>query len=272
MATKTWTNAAGDNLWTTAGNWSPSGVPGATDDVVFNETSSANVAAGAGLTAPASIKFNPGYEGEAGGSSGLIFGGAVAVLTYAARRGFLRIGASAGGVTTANVTTPGGVLYAVGTAGWSDLIVSRGRHFIDATSPVTTLRVFNDAIVDIDSNATAITTLWLGGRVRCNSRPITTANIAHSGTLTLRGQSTVTTINAYGTLVQEGSGTLSTVNLLPDGSVILTNDSKDFTGTTINVYAGYRRFDQRVPATNTNPWGTINYIGVQPGGQALPNI
>lgn len=266
MATKLWTNAAADNAWGTAGNWSASGVPSGSDDVIFDETSSANVNAASGLTAPASITFRPGYEGEAGGASGLIFGGALAALTYAARRGFLRIGASSGGVTAANVMTASGVLYAIGSTAWADLIVSRGRHFVEAA--VTTLQVYNDALVEVGSSGTAITTLILGGRATVTGRTITTANIAYSGTLTLRGSSPVTTGNVYGSMVQEGTGTLGTTNLFPAGSMILTPDSKAFTGTTINVHAGHRRFDLRLPSTNTQPWSTVNYIGVHTGNAA----
>lgn len=40
--TKTWTNGGGDNLWSNSANWSPAGVPGALDLVVFDGTSSAN--------------------------------------------------------------------------------------------------------------------------------------------------------------------------------------------------------------------------------------
>jgi hypothetical protein len=37
--TYTWTNTGGDNLWENANNWSPVGVPGTQDLVVFNSTS-----------------------------------------------------------------------------------------------------------------------------------------------------------------------------------------------------------------------------------------
>src|SRR5438477_9827026 len=34
-AEKVWTGAAGDTLWSTAGNWSPAGTPVAADNVTF---------------------------------------------------------------------------------------------------------------------------------------------------------------------------------------------------------------------------------------------
>lgn len=40
QAQKTWTGAAGDTLWHTAGNWNPSGVPTASDSVIINNSNS----------------------------------------------------------------------------------------------------------------------------------------------------------------------------------------------------------------------------------------
>ncbi|MCK6471638.1 MAG: C25 family cysteine peptidase [Planctomycetes bacterium] len=49
-ATKTWTGGAGNNNFNTAGNWSPSGVPGSGDDVVFNGVSPGDVTITSSLT------------------------------------------------------------------------------------------------------------------------------------------------------------------------------------------------------------------------------
>jgi hypothetical protein len=40
--TKTWTNGNGTNIWNDAANWDPSGVPGSSDDVVFDGTYTAD--------------------------------------------------------------------------------------------------------------------------------------------------------------------------------------------------------------------------------------
>ena len=45
--TETWTGAAGDGLWQTAGNWSPAGVPGPTDDACIGVAFSVTLSAGA---------------------------------------------------------------------------------------------------------------------------------------------------------------------------------------------------------------------------------
>lgn len=39
---KTWTNAGGDGLWSNGANWDPAGAPGPGNDVIFDNTSSAN--------------------------------------------------------------------------------------------------------------------------------------------------------------------------------------------------------------------------------------
>jgi len=52
---KQWTNGSGDNTWTNANNWTPSGVPTTSDDVFFDDTSPAG-STQAVLTANASVK------------------------------------------------------------------------------------------------------------------------------------------------------------------------------------------------------------------------
>lgn len=61
-ATKTWTNANGNGNWNTAGNWSPSGVPSSSDDVVFNSTSTTNCTVNGNRTA-GKITISSGYTG-----------------------------------------------------------------------------------------------------------------------------------------------------------------------------------------------------------------
>lgn len=50
LAAKTWTNGGATGLWSTAANWSPSGVPGAADTVTFDATSTAACTIDAGFT------------------------------------------------------------------------------------------------------------------------------------------------------------------------------------------------------------------------------
>ena len=61
MAIKTW-NASSASTWNTAGNWDPSGVPGAADDVVFNVTSVNNCTCDVAIDI-ASIDVQSAYSG-----------------------------------------------------------------------------------------------------------------------------------------------------------------------------------------------------------------
>jgi hypothetical protein len=61
MATKTWASS-GSSSWNTAGNWSPSGVPGASDDVVFNATSTNNCTVDVAIEVT-TLTITTGYTG-----------------------------------------------------------------------------------------------------------------------------------------------------------------------------------------------------------------
>jgi autotransporter-associated beta strand protein len=61
---KTWDNGGGDNLWNTAANWSPDGVPGSADDVTFNGTSTANCYYNALDPTIKSLTFTTAYTGK----------------------------------------------------------------------------------------------------------------------------------------------------------------------------------------------------------------
>src|SRR5689334_13656531 len=57
-ATKTWNPLLRSSNWSTAGNWSPSGVPANGDDLVFNEGTSTNDLPN---LRPKSLTFNGAY-------------------------------------------------------------------------------------------------------------------------------------------------------------------------------------------------------------------
>ena len=61
MTAKTW-NSAGSTSWNTAGNWSPTGVPGAGDDVTFDATSVQSCTCDVAINI-ASLTVTSGYSG-----------------------------------------------------------------------------------------------------------------------------------------------------------------------------------------------------------------
>ena len=60
--TKTWTNLNATGLWSDAGNWTPAGAPGAANNVVFDNTSSANCVVNVNPTI-ASLEIKSSYGG-----------------------------------------------------------------------------------------------------------------------------------------------------------------------------------------------------------------
>jgi hypothetical protein len=93
-ASRTWTGAAGDGQASTAGNWSPSGAPTNTDDIVLDSTSPSNLTWDAAAT-----------NVVASWTQATTYGGTATVATlYAAQGTFTNV------TVTGNLTVNGGVL------------------------------------------------------------------------------------------------------------------------------------------------------------------
>ena len=70
MAVKIWTGAT-DGDWSVAGNWSPSGVPASTDDVIISAAYTVSITAGLNQSAVTlnSLTVEEGYSGAIGSKS-----------------------------------------------------------------------------------------------------------------------------------------------------------------------------------------------------------
>ena len=123
-ASKTWTNGSGDHIWGTAGNWSPSGAPGTTDDVIFSASSTQNCNIN-GYFVVNSITITSGYTGTITQNSGS--GG------MTASNGFSQAGGTFTGSSGGDQITVGGdLLISSGT-----FKSTSGQLVLDASSTIT---------------------------------------------------------------------------------------------------------------------------------------
>jgi len=101
MATKTWASAV-SSTWATAASWSPSGVPAAGDDVIFNGTANGQCTVGANTNTLLSLTTT-GYTGNLIVNALLTVGGNVTLASTNTITGSSYIVISAN-----SVLTPGG--------------------------------------------------------------------------------------------------------------------------------------------------------------------
>jgi len=261
-ATKIWvgTNSGNEGDWSTAANWSPSGVPTNGDDVYF-ENSSQSVTAGFDQSAVAlnSLNFDQSYTGMLGDdvnaldvnsttvSSGYHYGPGTPAGSPLIN---LKLGSMQSVVTIYNTGTSsnsnkpafrlkcnnasttvevrkGSVGIAVETGDTATL----GTLNISYISQVNT-----DADVLVNSGVTLTTLNQTGGDtiLRCGA---TTINV-EAGTLKTYGSGAITTLNIKGgTTTSNSTGTITTCNIT-GGTADFTKSAAARTVTTLKLDAG----------------------------------
>jgi len=240
MADKIWTGAT-DGDYGTAGNWSPSGVPTASDSVYLTADYSVDITGSLDQSAVAIDKFVvDGFTGKIGSlalgylqvdpDSFSFSGSDVAFIDVGSAAINLDIRSTAGGGNTRG-------LYIKGSA-IAVLAMIRGdvglAHQYGETSTAATIRVTGGTLV-AGTGATLTTVDAYGGTTRLAAN-VTTLN-AYSGTITTSSTAAITTLNGYGgTVVHNGTGTITTANL--EGAELdLTNSGLARTVTTLNLKA-----------------------------------
>jgi hypothetical protein len=169
----TWTGGAGNSDWDTAGNWSTATVPGASDDVTFDNTSVGNCIVN---TANGASVQSLAIYGGAGGYAGTLVINTSLTMTA----GFT----CAGGTISGN-----GNLTLQGTDSWTGGTMSGTGTTIVAAGASLTLGGTTDRILDQRSftiNGGGLVTLTAGRLVAQNGSVIT-----NSGTFSLQGNNLV---------------------------------------------------------------------------------
>lgn len=241
MATKYWVGGTSGD-YSVAGNWSPSGVPAAGDDVIIQGT----VAITAGLDQSAvelnSFTVLPGYSGAIGSLTGFLIidlGDGDRFEFAGTGLSFISVGSAAVSPVITNTATvsSGSGLYLLGTA-LATVTLLKGSLEVFTGSTVTTINqgytstLASDTALSVPTGVTLTTLNRTGGTCTLNVGATTVTN--DGGTLTTRGAGTITTMNVTGgTVYPNSTGTITTLNA-DGGTVDFTRSRGARTVTTLN--------------------------------------
>jgi hypothetical protein len=264
MATFTWTGAAGDGDFSTAGNWLGGVAPAAdAQDYVFDR-GSADLTAGlaTGFSA-ANITITPGYAGKIGSeSAALTFTNVTGTIRYAGSGQWCKIGCS-GTVAALQTSHSGGTFHASGGT-WTLITTAIGAVRVEASAVVTTLRNVNALDVKVAASSTAITTLTNYGHTEITDRDVTTANNG-AGRTRLKGTCDTTKINLYGGEVNDQSdGTATHVEAFPGARYTMSGLTANKTITSRTRWAG-ATIDTTAPGVTVTLTNAETVVG-EPGG------
>lgn len=228
MATKTWI-ATTSSTWATAASWSPSGVPAAGDDVIFN-SSSGPCTVTANTTALLSLNFT-GYTNTItiNNSINLIVAGNVTLSS-----GMTSITPLSGSITmnTGTLTTNGhalGVWLRLATAGSTiqladACVLNKGLRILGLPTSFITLRssVSNTQIPLTLSNT--LPTVFITGSISTTNLTVTA------------GSNIVIGMNLYGNGITSGTYIVSQTSGTPGGAgVYVVSASQTVASTTIRA-------------------------------------
>jgi hypothetical protein len=262
MADKIWVGTTGD--LSTAGNWSPSGVPAAGDNVYVPAGSgamSSNMDALKTATlggALGTVEVEAGYTGAIGSKSAywqftptaFRFSGTGAAyinIEAAAISPDIRATASAATASAVGLYLRGSAIATLSIVGSSSVGVA---FFGGETSTITTARVVGpSATLVLGSGVTITTCQVLAGQSRL-ACAVTTLDI-QGGIVTTLGSGAITTCTVdAGVGYLNSSGTITTANI-NGGTVDMLGGGAARTITTANHNGGVLRYDENVVTITT---------------------
>lgn len=247
MAEKLWIGTDGN--YGTSGNWSPSGVPGAGDNVRIPR-GGGNISTSLDQSAVAIGAFivEEGYTGTIGTSSAYLEIDPDSFSFSGQGAAYIDVGAAAIALDVRNTATVAAGYYGLYLLGSAITILSVVKGSVGVAMQIGETSTITDALRLSGNSATAAlgsgvtmtgtTVDVLAGNAISNAALIT-ANVA-GGSLTLFGAATLTTANIKGgTFYPNGSGTITTINLgRSGGTVDFTQSGLDITVTNMNLYKG----------------------------------
>ena len=272
MAVKYWigTDTGNEGDYSTAANWSPSGVPIASDTVIIPAQSSQNITAGLDQSAINVVTFivQEGYTGTIGTSAGYLILWADKISYAGAGVSYISTGSNYAAdidvTKTATATTGAQGLYLIGAV-IDDLSIKSGTVGL-AVLPNEGMGVANDVRISGGKltlgQQTYITNLEVnGGAVTIDGTAVTTK--IYDGKATTRGTGTAATIISFGgTIDCGGTANITTIHML-GGTVNTTKSGITRTVGAIYMGPGSFIFDPAVisilTTTNIAPASTTNY-------------
>ena len=257
MAVKIWTGAT-DGDWSVAGNWSPSGVPVSTDDVILSAAYTVSITDGLNQSAVTlnSLTVEEGYSGAIGSKSADLQIATDELTFQGSGVAYIDLGSNAVDPVingTASYSTGESGLCLTGT-GIGTITCAGGGVLIGragTTSTVTELRgISGDVHVGIGGTVTS--SFNFGANIVFDSTH-TTLNL-DAGTTTLKQSAAVTTAHLDGGVLHIDSAcTITTLNL-NNGGEFRASAGSDKTITTLNIEPGavFEYYPSNTTITNRN--------------------
>ncbi len=282
MAAKTWNNLAGDNKWSTGGNWTGGTVPATTDTITFDSTSTANCTIdNLGTWNGGTFTIASTYSGTITQNSGIN----ITTAAFSQAAGTFT-GHSAATFTSTTFSVTGGTF-------------NQGGAFVSTTFGCTSTGTFVGGSATMSTTAvtfsntatlTATSGIWsLAGSFTKSNSPTFTHN---SGTINITAASTfnaasltfnkinITTTNAAvtisasttaplgsapttttGTAILTITGTITWSGLWTHTGSITTSNGSTLTGTSTPTIAINQSVTITATTTITNAIGTITANG-----------
>jgi hypothetical protein len=204
----TWSGNAGNGSWSTAGNWSPKKVPGATSDVCIPTFTTAN---GAGLDGSASSISVHSIQVAEGGS--LLFGsGKVSIATSLTNPGFITLYGTTLSAESIDMPNPGEIdVYDNSSITSAALSNSTGTLYV---GPGGTLRLTDNPVQLVSGNLS-------GGNWLVSGVLIIPSDISQITTEPGAALDTVVEVDTGGTFQDaNGNNPLATLNSIGSNAVL----------------------------------------------------
>lgn len=262
MADKYWvgTDSGNEGDYSTAANWSPSGVPTANDSVYI--TGSQSITAGLDQSSVELDDFIvlPDYTGDIGSASGsLLIDMADADRFEFSGRGTAYIDVGTAAITarvkqTKNASNGQSGLYLAGSA-IASLIVESGSVELHDDATATVVDVRSGATLRVGTDATGTTIHNNGGTLYFDGTATTINN--KGGTAYIRGADALTTVKCTGgTVYCTTTGTVTNAQALGTGLIDFTGSSIARTVTNPKVEgSGQINYDPNVVTFTNAPVG-----------------
>lgn len=254
MATKYWVGTT-DKTWGTAGNWSPSGIPTNSDDVIISGKYATQGIDGATVTGPLSVSVDDSYTFNIGSSgTALEFAAMTADMTRLEYRGtgnawfLVDDGDNIDDVivSTSSYNTNAFSIDCDATGDVDTFTILRGHATLQSGFAATTANVgFSissaaDAILTVEASVTVTNWRLVGGQTNSASGFTGTMVMANGATLEIT-DGDIGTVYVVGTNTtlqwSANSGTATAIEILP-GAIFDAVNSAAKTYTNVSVFPG----------------------------------
>jgi hypothetical protein len=237
MATVTWTGGGNDGDWDNEVNWSTGTVPVDSDDVIL-DAGSRDIVDGLNQSAVTltSLTIRPGYTGSIG-ANGTSLQISATTLSYSGGGEFININ---GTFTTAEFSPPGAGEWSLTGGTTTTLRVLGGQGYVAAATVVTNLDAAHALALNMEANATDMTTCTVRSGQVTTKRDIDDGDV-RGGTLTLIEDANVDgtlEVASGGRVIKQSGGAIATIRLDPGARYSMAGATKPTAITTAHVYAG----------------------------------